>query len=208
MEALQQAGNGNSAGALALFSAANFPEERQERAVRQAFIEVSLSRLLDIAASGQCPETARRLVSLGNEDRGLPLTFASFDAFMKGARFQYLLGLAELQCVDERASTRRWERVAKMRPEANSLDYAYPLAAMAALGRHGDEAGAYAKVQHALESAAPEARPVLLHSAGVLLVLQGKLREAEESFRQAAESAPPGVDRFASRDILRRQLPR
>ncbi len=208
LRALEEAGNGNLAGALRLFTGANFPADRQEDLVRQAYIELQLARLLDTAARGNCPEAARLLAGLGAEDKSLPFTFGSFDRFMKGARFQYELGVAEGKCLGEKTAAHRWERVARMRTAMDSPDYVYPLLALAALGRPVDAVSPELNLRRALDSAPAPARAVLLYNQGLLLTLQGKRDEAAASFRQGAEAAPPGVVRFWNRDILRRPLSR
>ena len=208
LRALEEAGNGNLTGALRLFTGANFPADRQEDLVRQTYIELQLARLLDAVAGGNCPEAARLLAGLGAEDKSLPFTFGSFGGFMKGARFQYEIGVVEGKCLGDKAAARRWERVARMRAGMDSPDYVYPLLAMAALGRPADSVSPELNLRRALDSAPAPARAVLLYNQGLLLTLQGKMDEAAASFRQGAEDAPPGLMRFWNRDVLRRRLAR
>ena len=131
--ALRIAASGDAGGAMSYFTPARFPQEKQEAAVREAYIELRLRRLVVMAAGGQCPAAIQGLGNLDAEEKTLPFTFSGFGTFTKGIRFQYWLGVVEFACVDESAARKRWERLAKANPEMVSTDYAYSYMALAKL---------------------------------------------------------------------------
>jgi tetratricopeptide (TPR) repeat protein len=131
--ALRIAASGDAGGAMSYFTPSRFPQEKQEAAVREAYIELRLRRLMAMAAAGQCPAAIQGLGNLDAEDKTLPFTFGGFGSIIKGVRFQYWLGVVEFACVDENAARKRWERLAKTSPEMASTDYAYSYMALAKL---------------------------------------------------------------------------
>jgi len=120
--ALRIAASGDVGGAMSYFTPAKFPQEKQEAAVREAYIELRLRRLVAMAAAGQCPAAIQGLGNLEAEDKTLPFTFSGFGSFTKGVRFQYWLGVVEFACVDESAARKRWERLAKANPEMHAAN--------------------------------------------------------------------------------------
>lgn len=206
LAALLTAASGNLSRALEAFSASSFPEEKQEDVVREAYIELQLQRLLALAAARRCDVVDNELTHLGFEDKSLPFTFHGFGAFMKGVRFQYLVGVVEAACGEDKSARKRWERLAKARPQPSSPDYAFPYLALARL--KPDEAGAQAQaglaeVRRGLAAADPASRPALLYSQGLLLMTLGKTEEAAASFQEGANALPAGVLQYLNADALR-----
>jgi tetratricopeptide (TPR) repeat protein len=196
------AASGDLARARGFFNPANFPQEKQEELVRVAYIELELQRLLALAAEHKCADVDRLLTTIGAEDKRLPFTFHPFGDLMKGARFQYYFGEAEAACVDEKSARKRFEKVARMKPDADSPDFAYPYLASARLGAAVDASTALEHSQRYLESGAGS-RPALLYNRGLLLLLTGRKMEAIDCFRLGAKAAPPGMLRYVNTLALR-----
>jgi Flp pilus assembly protein TadD len=204
--ALRAAANGNLEQALGFFTGANFPQDKQDDFVREAYIELQLQRLLALAASRQCAAADQGLTTLGYDDTRLPFTFHGFDAFMKGARFQYLLAAVEAACVDDKSARKRWDKLAKMRADIASTDYAYPYLAAARLNPAESAAKATAGlegIRRALAAAGEASRPALLYSQGLLLKILGKLEEAAVSFQQGSAAASEARLQYLNDDALR-----
>jgi len=192
--------------ALAAFNATNFPQEKQDELVREAYIELQLQHLLAMAAAHQCDLVDRGITTLGYDDKSLPFTFHGFGAFMKGARFQYEVGLVEVSCGGEKLARRRWERVAKMRPDLYSPDFAYPAIAAARLNPAGSAPivqSALEDVQKTLASATPDQRAALLYSQGLLFQVLGKNEDAGKSLREGVAASPPGMLSYLNALALR-----
>jgi hypothetical protein len=184
--ALDELAAGNIRGGLAVFQVTNFPQEKQPPAVRQAFIETRLQALLEAARDGRCQLFPMAIDDLGSEDRGLPFTFASFDAFIKTPRVQFLLGVAEWQCGARKQAQKRWAKVAKATPPITSSDFAFPV--LAATMLNPDDAGHI--VQPVLEKlrvsgVEPTER---LYSEALLLQATGRVQDAEQRFREGLSS--------------------
>jgi hypothetical protein len=204
--ALLNAAMGNLDGALAAFNAANFPQEKQDDLVREAWIELQLQHLLALAAAHQCAAADQGITTLGYEDKSLPFTFRGFGAFTKGARFQYQLGLVEAACMGEKSAHRRWQRVAKIHAAPSSTDFAYPYLAAGKVNPAAVAANAkpaLEEIQHALATAGTDSRAALLYSQGLLLQVLQRTDEAAESFREGLNAAPQGMVQYLNAGALR-----
>jgi hypothetical protein len=175
------------AAAAALFTAANFPKNKQSDAVRRAYIEVQLQRLLERARAGNCGEVMPILGTLGHEDKNLPFTLYGFGSFMKSAYFQYNLGIVESLCGAGKAAQKRWSKLSRSSEPIDSADYAYPYLSAKRLGESNAGARIDAALQ-ALKQAAPDdSRPVLIFTQGALLIAAGKNEEGEALLRKSLE---------------------
>ena len=201
--ALIAAASGDVAGARRRFTRENFPADKQEDAVREAYIEVELQRLLTLTAQGQCQNAGQLLTTIGAEDKSLPFTLHPFHDLMKGARFQYLLGEAEAVCVDDKAAKKRFERVAKMKADPASADFAYPYLAAVRIQSKVDVSNFLTSFPVWLQTAPPASRPALLYNHGMLLLLAGRKREAMDSFLLGQRAAPPGMLQYLNALALR-----
>jgi hypothetical protein len=201
-DALAAAAAGNLDQAFGFFNSRNFPTGKQPDAVRAAYIELQLLRLLALAASRQCQQADSGITTLGYEDKSLPFTFNGFGGFTKGARFQYMLGLVEAACVDEKDARRRFEKVSHMRPPLTSPDFAYSYMALAKLGPVGDLGIVVQQVDAALGAARPADLPALLYNKGILLLMLQNREAAIAAFRQGAAKAPPGILRYLNQSAL------
>jgi tetratricopeptide (TPR) repeat protein len=201
--ALDAAAAGRLDQALGYFTRVNFPDGKQPDAIREAYIEIQLQRLRATADAHQCSEADRGITTLGYEDKSLPFTFSGFGGFVKGARFQYQLGIVEAACVDAKDARKRWEKVSRMRAGMTSPDFAYSYMALAKLGSAGDVGSVIQKVDGALAAARPEDVPALLYNKGLLLVVQGNREAAAAVFREGAAKAPAGMLRYLNQNALR-----
>ena len=201
--ALEAAAAGNLDQAFGYFNRNNFPEGKQPDAVRVAYIELQLLRLLALAAAHQCQQADNGITTLGYEDKALPFTFNGFGAFTKGARFQYHLGLVEAECVDEKDARKRFEKVSRMRVPMTSPDFAYSYMALAKLGRVGGLDAIAQQLDGALAATRPADVPALQYNKGLLLSILGNKGAAAACFRQGAANAPPGMLRYLNQSALR-----
>lgn len=204
--ALMAAASGNLDRALGYFTGANFPQDKQDDFVREAYIELQLQRLLALAASHRCAAADQGLTTLGYDDKSLPFTFHGFAAFMKGARFQYQLAAVEAACEDEKSARKRWDKLARMRVDIASPDYAYPYLAAARLNPAESAAKATAgleEIGRALAAAGEASRPALLYSQGLLLKILGKLEGAAASLQQGSAAALEARLQYLNDDALR-----
>ncbi len=192
--------------AAALFTAQNFPQEKQPDSIRQAYIEVQLQFLRDNAAHHKCADALKGAEAIGSEDKNLPFTLYGFDAVVKGARIQYYLGAVEALCGEVGAARRRWSRVAKMTPAISSPDFTFPLVAaqnLAAKGKAPDTQPWLDKVSATLESAGDEARGTLLYSKGLLLLARGEEASAIVAFQEGAQAPDHHMSRYLNSLVLR-----
>ncbi len=204
--ALRIAASGDVAGAMSYFTPANFPSEKQENPVREAYIELRLRRLLALAAAKQCATLDQAIANLEAEDKRLPFTVNGFDPFTKGARFQYFLGVVEFACVGGNAARQRWEKVSKADAAITSADYAYPFLALAQLEPEVGKARsrkALVFLGNQLSSAGEAYKGVLLYSQGLLQAVTGQRDEAMSSFRSGADAGPPGMVEYLNLEAIR-----
>ncbi|HEY1205754.1 MAG: DUF5107 domain-containing protein [Bryobacteraceae bacterium] len=190
-------------GAKALFTADNFPTDKQPDEVRRAYIEVELQRLLVRARGGQCSEALAGLWTLGAEDKSLAFTFYGFGAFIKSPHFQYLMAETESACGAGKAARKRWEKIGRASQPTDSIDYAFPLLASQRLGERDAQRNIAAAVQ-ALRSRMPAdgSRLDLIFAQGVLELAAGHSEEGAALLRKSAQAADPLV-RYLSLVTLR-----
>jgi tetratricopeptide (TPR) repeat protein len=203
--ALRLAASGDIGGAMSYFNPAKFPKEKQENAVREAYIELRLRQLVAMATARQCPAVMQGLNNLDAEDKSLPFTFNGFGSFTRGIRFQYWLGVVEFACVDETSARKRWEKLTKANPEIASTDYAYSYMALARLDAEQGKIKARTALgflQRQL-AASPEHQGVLLYNQGLLQMIAGRKDDAAASFRAGAAAGPPGMAEYLNLDAIR-----
>jgi hypothetical protein len=205
-QALLAAASGDVNGALRYFTAANFPKEKQEDSVREAYFELRLQRLVSAATARQCAGMKENVERLGDEDKALPFTFNGFGGFLKGARVQYLLGLVEFTCIDEGTGRKRWESVAKATAGMSSPDYAYAVLAMNRLSEDDGRGRARTSInfmRRQIDNAPAAAKGTMLFNLGQLQLILGRKEEAMTSFRSGAEAGPAGMVEYLNRDAIR-----
>ena len=91
------AASGDATGALRYFTAANFPGEKQDDAVREAYLEVRLQRLLAAASARQC-------AGIAEQDTIITVPVIDDRAHLIGADDEHLLiraGLNKLRSDDK-----------------------------------------------------------------------------------------------------------
>ena len=181
----------NPDGAAAIFQVKNFPQPRQLLEVRQAYAELWLQRLLLASHPGACADIESRIDDFAPEDKQLPFTLGGFKDIAKELRIQYYFGAAEALCGDTKAAERRWRSIAKAKPAAGSIDFAFPVLASSLL----DPAASQRSVETALESvragAGPTDKGLRLYVEGMLLRAAGRDEAAAARFQQGA--AEPGA---------------
>jgi tetratricopeptide (TPR) repeat protein len=179
--------------AAALFNETNFPKDKQPDAVRRAYIEVQLQRLLARAHEGKCREAMAALETLGDEDTNVPFTLYGFGSFMKSAHFQFYMGVVENACGEEKAAKKRWAKVSRSNEPIDSVEYIYPYLAAKSLG-DGDARPKIDAALQALKKTAPEgSRPGVAFSQGALLIAAGKSDEGDALLQKSLQSADPFV---------------
>jgi tetratricopeptide (TPR) repeat protein len=204
--ALRIAASGDVGGAMSYFTPAKFPQEKQEPAVREAYIELRLRRLVAMAAARQCAPVVQGLGSVDAEDKSLPFTFGGLGNFTKSIRLQYWVGVAEFACVDENSARKRWETLSKASPEIASTDYAYTFMALAKLDPAEGKIKARSALgflQRQLATGAPEHQGVLLYNQGLLQMIAGRKDDAAASFRAGAAAASSGMLEYLNLDAIR-----
>jgi hypothetical protein len=204
-EALTVAASGNLDAAFGYFNATNFPQPKQEDAVREAYFELQLQRLLKLGATRPCPSADQAITNLGYEDKNVPFSFYGFGQFMKRLRAQFLVAGVEFACVDEKSARKHWDKLSKASADLASVDYAFPYLAQAKLNPDAAKeklASALENVHRALAAAAPDRRGLLLYHQGLLLQATGETLDAVASFTTGAAAAT-GFVRYLNLDVLR-----
>jgi len=204
--ALRMAASGDIGGAMSYFTPAKFPNEKQEDAVREAYLELRLRRVVALAAARQCAAAIQGLTNLEAEDKSLPFTSHGFGSFTKGIRVQYWVGVVESACVDQNAARKRWEVLAKATPEIASTDHAYPYMALAKLDPAEGKIQARRALgflQRQLGTALPEYQGALLYSQGLLQTIVGRDDDAAASFQAGATAGPPGMVEYLNLEAIR-----
>jgi hypothetical protein len=194
-EALIAAAQGDFGRARGYFTGANFPAEKQEEAVRVAYIELELQRLLGLAAQKKCGEVEQLLTNVGAYDKNLPFTFHPFNSLMKGARFQYYMAEAESAC-DEKEGRKMFEKVSRMKADLSSVDYAYPILAAGRGAAPAKTGAAIEDIQRYLQTASGPVRGVLSYNQGLLMMLAGRRKDATDCFVSGEKASPPGFVRY------------
>jgi tetratricopeptide (TPR) repeat protein len=167
---------GQIAEAGAIFNAANFPKERQSETVREAFIEVRLQTILDLARRKRCSDMAGIVEGIGDESKDVPFSLYGFGPIVKTARVQYGLASAEQMCGDDKAAKKRFARIAKSAERAAGIEYAYGQLAAIKLGSP-------------VGLAKPTQDAEGLYARGLLERANKQTAEAEASFHQALAQA-------------------
>jgi hypothetical protein len=204
-EALMVAATGNLKAAFGYFNAANFPQPKQEDAVREAYFELQLQGLLSLAAARACPAADQAITNLGYEDKSVPFSFFGFGSFQKRPRVQFLVGSVEFSCVDEKSARKRWEKVSKAGTDLSSVDYAFPYLALARLNPEAAKdkvAAALEAVNRGLAAAGSDRRGVLFYHQGLLRLATGEKADAAASFSEGAKVSA-GLVRYLNLDMLR-----
>ncbi len=181
--------------AAGLFNEKSFPKAKQPDAVRRAYIEVQLQRLLALAHAGKCTEAVPGLETLGDEDPNLPFTFSSFSSFMKASHFQYYMGVVESICGGEKAARKRWIKISRSNDPIDSDDYIFPYFAAKRLG----ESDAGTRIEAALREL--KNRPTLVFAQGALLMIAGKSVEGSALLQKALHDGDPFV-RYLSLTVI------
>jgi tetratricopeptide (TPR) repeat protein len=193
--ALMAAAEGDLGRARNYFTAANFSAEKQEDAVREAYIELELQRLLALAAARNCQAVEQLLTNIGAYDKNLPFTFHPFNSLMKGARFHYYLAEAESVC-DEKEGRKHFEKVSRMKADMSSADFAFPFLAATRLSAPSRVSAALEDVQRYLQTANGPVRGALYFNEGLLMLIVGKRRDAVDCFRSGGKASAPGMVRY------------
>jgi tetratricopeptide (TPR) repeat protein len=204
--ALGFAASGDIGEAMSYFTPAKFPQPKQEEAVREAYIELRLRRVVAWAAAGQCAPAIQGLTGLEAEDKSLPFTAQGFGAFTRGIRVQYWVGVVEYACTGQNEARRRWEVLAKANPELASTDYAYPFMATAkldpALGKT-QARKALVFLERQMGLAPPEYQGAMFYSRGLLQTIAGRNADAAASFRAGAAASSPGMVEYLNLAAIR-----
>ncbi len=200
--ALELTANGESV--LGMFNGRDFPEERQPESVRWAYMEVQLEYLRRLAAQKNCGAALAGVDNIGAEDRYLPFTAEGFDAFLKGARFQYYLGAVEALCGQTGAARRRWSRVARMAPAVTSADFAFPAVAAqsAASKSQSPDLGPWLDQLGKAAGENSDALGMLDYSKGILLLAAGDERGALDAFSQGARQPDHDFSQYLNKLAL------
>ena len=190
-------------GAKALFTATNFPQDRQPDGVRRAYIEVELQYLLARARSGRCREAMAGLWTLGAESKRLPFTFYGFGTFISSPHFQYIMAETENACGAGKDAQKRWSKIGRASQPIDSIDYAFPLLANRRLGQNDAQRNIADAIQ-ALRSKIPTdgSRMDLVFTQGMLQLAAGQTQEGTSLLQQSTKAADPLV-RYLSLVTLR-----
>jgi tetratricopeptide (TPR) repeat protein len=184
-------------GAKALFTATNFPRDKQPDQVRRAYIEVEVQNLLAGARSRRCSEVLAGLSTLGAENKSLPFTFYGFGAFIGSPHIQYFMAETESACGAGKEAQKRWSKIGRTRQPIDSIDYAFPLLSNRRLG----ESDAQHNIADAIRSLR-SSRPDLVFTQGVLQLAAGQTEEGAALLQKSARAADPLV-RYLSLVALR-----
>jgi tetratricopeptide (TPR) repeat protein len=202
--ALALLGDGHVDEAAGLFQAANFPGEKQEELVREAYIESHVQKIVALARGKRCADATAAEDHLGDEDPNLPFTFHGFGSILKGLRLQYNLAEAEARCGNEKSAKKTWAKLAKSAKAVSDPDFVVPVLAAAKI----ESADLRARIDMALEQVRAALsntadRPTLIYSQGILLRLAGREGEAQKSLGEALASNPPVMVGYLALKALR-----
>jgi tetratricopeptide (TPR) repeat protein len=180
--------------AARMFTAEAFPKEKQPDAVRRAYIEVQLQRVLAMARDHKCSDAVPALDTLGEEDENLPFTLYGFGAFMKAPHFEYYRGVIEAACGDEKAAKKTWGKLPKPSEAIASAEDVFPYLALLRTGNPE----AKQKVAAAIESLKKktltgEPNRDLLLVEGSLLLASGHKDEGTALLERTASATNPFV---------------
>jgi tetratricopeptide (TPR) repeat protein len=193
--ALGLLGDGRLDEAAAVFQAENFPGEKQDQFVREAYIEIQVQRIAALARGKKCFDAITAEDHLGDEDPNLPFTFHGFGPILKELRVQYDLAGLEAQCGREKDAKKIWAKLAKSSKDVSDPDFVVPILAAAKIESAVELRAridmALEQVRAALPSSAD--RSTLLYSQGILLRAVGREGQAQKSLGEALASNPPGM---------------
>jgi len=108
--------------------------------VRQVFLEVRLQRARHLARTGEARAAVEVVRGLGKRVAGLDFTRDGMDAFLEGARVQYVIGEVHSIAGDAEGARRHWEKAAAAEDRYPYPDTAFAVEAARHLGA-GPEAG-------------------------------------------------------------------
>jgi tetratricopeptide (TPR) repeat protein len=117
-----------------LFPGRFFPREEFGTNPRQVYLEARLQRALAVARGGRRDEALGIAARLGEAVPGLAFTQDGMDAFLAGARVQYLLGELFALAGDEAEARRHWEAAAAGKDRYPHADAAFVCLARRRLG--------------------------------------------------------------------------
>jgi hypothetical protein len=182
------------------FTTLNFPDRKEPPEVLRAYVEVQLQMARRAAAAKDCSGALSRLDNSG-DDPALPFTFQSLDAYMTGARYQYFLAAVESLCGLPKDAKRRWERVAKMTPEIDSPDFAFPLAASQSLASSANASvdvvdPILSKIEKRFSAANDEVKGALNYNKGILLLCIGEEKGAIAAFTAGLKAPESGFSHY------------
>jgi tetratricopeptide (TPR) repeat protein len=205
--ALGLAAQGKLADAANVFDAVNFPGEKQEEDVREAYIQIQAQGLLVLARARKCTEAIAAEDVIGNEDPKLPFTFHGFGAILKGPRFQYYFATVEALCGNDRNARKLWSKLAKLTgKDVSDVDFSVPFVAAAMLGPEEAKPrieAALEQVNRALTAGRAE-RSTLLYSRGMLLRALGREKDAQSSLAEVLGANPRPIVGYLALTALRR----
>jgi cytochrome c-type biogenesis protein CcmH/NrfG len=213
LAALLRAGAGKPLEAAGMFDPKVFAAEKQPNEVRRAYIEVQLQAVMAEARSSPPLSVLAKLDKLGAENTNLAFTFNGFNSFMNGPHFEYFSGLVEADCKDEKASRKRWTKVAKMSAPLGLPEFVYPLLAEARIAPEAAKpkiAAALASVREAETAAKGKAGdatlPALQFSEAMLLHASGQDSEAAAQLEALAHESGDGWVQYLALVGLREVL--
>lgn len=122
-----------------LFPGRFFPREEFGTNPRQVYIEMRLQRALKVAREGRREEAVQIAGHVGDAVPGLPFTDDGMEAFLAGARVQYLLGEVFSLAGDETAARQRWQAAADGHDAYPHADAAFVVLARRRLGIGAEE---------------------------------------------------------------------
>jgi tetratricopeptide (TPR) repeat protein len=204
--ALGLAAEGKLQDALNIFAPLNFPGEKQDDMVREAYMEILVQMVLASARNHRCSEAIAAEEKLGDENPSLPFTFHSFGAILKGARMQYNLATMELLCGNEKGAKKTWIKLAKAQVKnISDPDFSVPFQAAVASGQEADAKprieAALAQIKAGLSNALD--RATLLYTQGMLLRAAGREKDAQSALAEVVGANPPPVIGYLALMALR-----
>jgi len=197
--------------AEAIFPGRFFPRAEFGTNVRQVYLEVRLQRALHLARGGRTRQALEVVTTLGRPVAGLDFTRDGMEAFLDGARVQYVLGEILARCGDESGAERHFEKAAGTADRYPYPEVPFAVAASRRLGA-GLDAG-----RDRLEATlrAWENRLVVGTSfpgpnalgRGLCLRALGREAEARERLEEALYLPDKLMSHYLSRAALRQEGP-
>lgn len=184
--ALNRAEAGDFDGALALFKGRFFPRQEGGTNVRQAWVEVHLQQMLDLARGGTCEQSLNIARNLGKAEPALDFTQEGMEPFVQSARVQYFTGAVESQCGQGESAAARLRRVVSSvnPPEVVWAHRAARLLPGYEEGQwHPRLEAALAQVEEEID--ARSLKGIWVYAAGMLEQDLGRSQAAQERFGQA-----------------------